>query len=392
MASDLKAWIGTQAETEVGDALDYWAEDANGRTSIESSQQLETMFEDDGTNFRIRVYMNESDNPRAQIIEVEEDEPIQAIISDKKNSVKVRFSKKLVAALEQRRKQPITKKMQGGVLFIKTFEIVIPRFSTIDEDPIYFLLTDADLQGFGGSLIYGHPIPVQHRQKVKRLLNKFHNVKSEDLSEDEEMEDSVMQSDDDMLSQGIPEEDKSTQYGTQMPMSQLPGLTKGNKNKTIGIKMEHSRVMKPEIHPVQALVAALKSKPQRVTAADRSLMPPPAPQKPTVQPTQSAQSRSISRSVSPDEQVQDAEQTEKQSEEISHADNFADDRDEDGPTLIGEDDVIQPERGQDIQDKDLHQDLSTEDKVLENATYTPIIPLFHRTDDILKYSQRGPND
>lgn len=70
MASDLKAWIGTQVETEVGDALDYWAEDANGRASIESSQQLETMFEDDGTNFRIRVYMNESDNPRAQIVEV----------------------------------------------------------------------------------------------------------------------------------------------------------------------------------------------------------------------------------------------------------------------------------------------------------------------------------
>lgn len=280
-----------------------------------------------------------------------------------------------MAALEQRRKQPITKKMQGGVLFIKTFEIVIPRFSTIDEDPIYFLLTDADLQGFGGSLTYGHPIPVQHRQKVKRLLNRFHNVKSEDLSEDEEMEDSVMQSDDDMLSQGIPEGDTSTQYGTQMPMSQLPGLTKGNKNDTIGIKMEHSRVMKPDIHPVQALVAALKSKPQRVTAADRSLMPPPAPQKPTVQPTQSAQSRSMSRSASPDEQVQDAEQTEKQSEEISHADNFADDRDEDGPTLIGEDDVIQPERGQDIQDKDLHQDLSTEDKVLENAMYTPVISL-----------------
>ncbi|EKG15502.1 Telomerase holoenzyme Est3 subunit [Macrophomina phaseolina MS6] len=347
MSGGLRPWLGERLESELETAVDYWAEGADTRANNPSSQQLEEVFENDGSNLRLKVYMSAIERPLAQIVkftQVQEDAPIEAIISDRKNSIKARFSGKVAADFENKAKRPITFKTEGGILSITQFELVIPIWSTIDEDPIYILLILADIKGPGGSPIHDEPSPVQRRPKMERLLNQLHNVKSED-PEEVGMDDLAMRSDDDMLSQGAPEEEAYSQFGTQTPFSQLPVLKRSNSQVETRTKRGQSpTVESPRLadqgrdQEPQLILELLRSRTRPTTAADKSLMPPPAPPRTVSQTTQSVRSHSLSRSQSPDVGPQKAEKGIDQNECILVADNSPGESDEGEPVLgVGED-------------------------------------------------------
>ncbi|KAL1632000.1 hypothetical protein SLS56_004045 [Neofusicoccum ribis] len=264
MGSLLKPWLGEEVEEEVDMALEYWETDPKQRTRIEHSQAQEAMFEDDGSNLRIQVQMALSARAHVQIVnvrvavpirivhlltclqftQVEDDEPIDAIVSDSVNSIKVRFSNVVERRFEEKHKRPITSNTRGGIMYIKEFEIVIPQFGTADEDPVFLLVSNAIYEGSPSSQIFGRPTPIQSRQKMKRLLERFHKVKFEENSDGAEIVGSGMESDDDAMSQGEPNTvnerpaASQTQFGTQAAFSQVPFMPRREKGSPKGIKME----------------------------------------------------------------------------------------------------------------------------------------------------------
>lgn len=70
MSGGLRPWLGERLESELETAVDYWAEGADTRANNPSSQQLEEVFENDGSNLRLKVYMSAIERPLAQIVKV----------------------------------------------------------------------------------------------------------------------------------------------------------------------------------------------------------------------------------------------------------------------------------------------------------------------------------
>ncbi|OJD36823.1 telomerase holoenzyme est3 subunit [Diplodia corticola] len=225
----LQPWLAATVEDEVEGAMGYWEMSPSQRAKCTASQALEVMYEDDGSNLRMEVYRNVKDKAFVQLVEftqVEDDEPIDAVVSDSESSIKIRFSKKLREQLEEKMRRRITQCTKGGMVRLKQFEIIVPRFNASDGDPMHLLLKDAELYGGHGAAVYGHPRPIETSPKIRRLLRRFHRTHSENGSDDSASEHTPEGSDDEVLSQGDPSEASQSQFGTQAPFSQPPVLHK----------------------------------------------------------------------------------------------------------------------------------------------------------------------
>ncbi|KAF2141075.1 uncharacterized protein K452DRAFT_44896 [Aplosporella prunicola CBS 121167] len=201
------------------------------KAQTENSQHLEELYENDGSNLRIQGDpKNFANSTVLQIIRythTDENDPVEAILSDGHTSVKATFSSDAVETFRRKHQRKITSRTQGGIISVYRLEIVISLFGSGEDDRVTFLVKSMNFRGSPGAAIRGNPRPIQERPKIQRYLALL-GVKIEDESDVEGTqllnEPELRQNDplEEVLSQGEqePMQDASlmtqTQFDTQM--------------------------------------------------------------------------------------------------------------------------------------------------------------------------------
>ncbi|KAF2089105.1 hypothetical protein K490DRAFT_64311 [Saccharata proteae CBS 121410] len=188
MAFPGKDWLGPMVEAEVGTAIE-WMKSRESRPDAPSQKDFEDLYEDDGSNLRIKCEQGLHD-PR--LLAVNEGDSPDGSISDGYTLIKAKFDEEVFHQYRKQHSKDIAK-TEGALLEISRFEIVTSLYGGYPEDSIQLLINDLSFVRFPAQRLMGNPKPAHERPKLSEYINSL--LKDGDVTD----------SGDELLSQGAPE-------------------------------------------------------------------------------------------------------------------------------------------------------------------------------------------